>query len=204
MNSLDCLGFIIDNRPTVVWIKQESRRKYWANRSSVRSSALTAHSFTCSGLLSSLAPSAALTRLLARSLCSLPRSREREFWMSQNDQSLSHSAALAVFSHTQLLCCPRLYVKSGSIVSLFLFFHILFFFFTFFVFLSRFFVHFVFKSFFWFHFLHCASSFFFAVFSFTFFQVFLFFPIRSYLFPFILSICFFLSFSIIYIVLHCF
>ena len=38
--------------------------------------ARTAHSFACSGLLASLAPSAALTRSLARSLRSLPRSWE--------------------------------------------------------------------------------------------------------------------------------
>jgi hypothetical protein len=63
---------------TVVWNKQESRRKYWATRSSVRSFARTAHSFACSGLLASLAPSAALTRSLARSLRSLPRSWDSE------------------------------------------------------------------------------------------------------------------------------
>merc|ERR1719259_67793 len=43
---------------------QKSRGKYWATRSSVRSFARTAHSFACSGLLASLAPSAALTRSL--------------------------------------------------------------------------------------------------------------------------------------------
>ena len=63
-------------RSTVVQISQNSRRKYWATRSSVRSFARTAHSFACSGLLASLAPSAALTRSLARSLRSLPRSWE--------------------------------------------------------------------------------------------------------------------------------
>ena len=42
---------------------QEFSLKYWATRSSVRSFALTAHSFACSGLLASLAPSAALTLL---------------------------------------------------------------------------------------------------------------------------------------------
>ena len=46
---------------------QEYRLKYWATRSSVRS-------FACSGLLASLAPSAALTR----SLRSLPRSWDSE------------------------------------------------------------------------------------------------------------------------------
>ena len=56
---------------TVVWKNQESRRKYWATRSSVRSFARTAHSLACSGLLASLAPSAALTHSLARSLTSL-------------------------------------------------------------------------------------------------------------------------------------
>ena len=51
----------------------------------------TAHSFACSGLLASLAPSAALTRLLARSLRSLPRSWDSEFLMSQYDRVLSQS-----------------------------------------------------------------------------------------------------------------
>ena len=77
---------------TVVWNKQESGRKYLATRSSVRSFARTAHSFACSRLLAMLAPSAALTRSLARSLRSLPRSWESEFLMSQNDLVLSHSA----------------------------------------------------------------------------------------------------------------
>ena len=70
---------------------QEYRLKYWATRSSVRSFARTAHLFACSRLLALLAPSAALTRSLARSLCSLPRSWESEFLMSQNDLILSHS-----------------------------------------------------------------------------------------------------------------
>ena len=83
----------------MVWINPESRRKYWATRSSVRSFARTAHSFACSRLLASLAPSAALTRLLARSLRSLPRSWESEFLMSQNDLVLSHSALLAILLH---------------------------------------------------------------------------------------------------------
>ena len=72
---------------TMVWNKRELRRKYWATRSSVRLFARTAHSFT-SGLLASLAPSAALTRWLARSLRSLPRSWESEFLMSENTPEL--------------------------------------------------------------------------------------------------------------------
>ena len=71
---------------------QEYRLKYWATRSSVRSFARTAHSFAHSGLLASLTPSAALTRLLACSLRSLPRSCKSELLMSQNDLVLSHSA----------------------------------------------------------------------------------------------------------------
>ena len=51
--------------PTVSQINQKPRRNYWATRSSVHSFACTAHSFTCSGLLASLVPSAALTRSLA-------------------------------------------------------------------------------------------------------------------------------------------
>ena len=70
---------------TVDWNKQEKRRKYWATRLSVRSFARTAHSFAGSGLLASLAPSAALTHSLARSLFSLPRSWGSELLMSQND-----------------------------------------------------------------------------------------------------------------------
>ena len=50
---------------TVVWNNQKYRLKYWATRTSVCSFARTAHSFACSGLLASLAASAALTRSLA-------------------------------------------------------------------------------------------------------------------------------------------
>ena len=63
---------------TVVQNSHESRRKYWAVRSSIR----TAHSFACFGLLDSLAPSAALTRSLALSLRSLPRSSENNLVLS--------------------------------------------------------------------------------------------------------------------------
>ena len=61
------------HRFTMVENSQEYRLKHWATRSSVRSFVRTAHSFVCSRLLASLAPSAALTRSLARSLRSLPR-----------------------------------------------------------------------------------------------------------------------------------
>ena len=54
---------------------QKYRLQYRATRSSICSFARSAHSFACSGLLASLAPSTALTRLLARSL---PRSWESE------------------------------------------------------------------------------------------------------------------------------
>ena len=64
---------------TVVQNSYESSCKYWATRSSVRLFARTAHSFACSGLLTSLAPSTALTHSLACSLCSLPRSWESKF-----------------------------------------------------------------------------------------------------------------------------
>ena len=60
---------------------QKPRCKHWVTRSSVRSFARlleTAHSFACFGLLALLAPSAALTRSLARSLRSLPRSWDSE------------------------------------------------------------------------------------------------------------------------------
>ena len=61
---------------TVGQNSQELGRKDRTTRSSVHSFARTTHSFTFSGLLASLAPSAALTRSLARSLRSLPRSWE--------------------------------------------------------------------------------------------------------------------------------
>ena len=80
---------------TMVENRKEHRCKYWATRSSVRSFARTAYSFACSGLLASLAPSAALTRSLARSLCSLPRSWDSELLMSHNDLILSHSVSCA-------------------------------------------------------------------------------------------------------------
>ena len=53
---------------TVVWNKQELRRKYWATRSSFRLFACTAHSFACSALFASLARSAALTHWLTPEL----------------------------------------------------------------------------------------------------------------------------------------
>ena len=76
----------------MVWINPESRRKYLATRSSIRLYAHTADSFACSRLLALLTPSAALTRSLARSLRSLPRLWDSEFFMSQNDLVLSHRA----------------------------------------------------------------------------------------------------------------
>ena len=79
-------------RCTMVDNSQEYRCKYWATRSSVRSFARTAHSFTCSGMLTLYAPSAALTHSLTRSLRSLPRLWKSEFFMSQNDLVLSNSA----------------------------------------------------------------------------------------------------------------
>ena len=63
---------------TVGQNNQKYRRKYWATRSSVRSFTRTAHSFACSGLLASLAPSATLTHSLTCSLRSLPSSWESD------------------------------------------------------------------------------------------------------------------------------
>ena len=68
----------ISQSSTMVENSQDYRLYYWATRSSVRSFARTAHSLACSGLFASLAPSAALTRSLARSLHSLPRSWDSE------------------------------------------------------------------------------------------------------------------------------
>ena len=59
---------------TVGQIDQKPRRRYWASRSFAR----TAHLFARSRLLALLAPSAALTRSLARSLRSLSHSWESE------------------------------------------------------------------------------------------------------------------------------
>ena len=86
LSPLDCplqnqafpLSLPLSHPLTMVDNSQEYRLKYWATRSSVRSFARTAHSFACCGLLASLAPSAALTRSLARSLRSLPRSLDSE------------------------------------------------------------------------------------------------------------------------------
>ena len=67
---------------------QEYRLKYWATRSSVRSFARTAHSVACSGLLASLAPSAALT-------CSLARGTVK-VWMAIS------SVFFSIFDHSAL------------------------------------------------------------------------------------------------------
>ena len=114
----------------MVQISEKSRRKYWATRSSVRSFARTAHSFACSGLLASLAPSAALTRSLARSLRSLPRSWESEFLMSQNDLVLSHSATSDIISipSSSLILPPQILVLLLILLLLVLLLILLFFF----------------------------------------------------------------------------
>ena len=57
---------------------EQQRLIYWATRSYVCSFVCNAHSFACYALLAALACSAALTHSLARSLRSLPRSRESE------------------------------------------------------------------------------------------------------------------------------
>ena len=75
---------------TVGQNNQKYRLMYWATRPSVRSFPRTTHSFACSALLASLAGSAVLTRLLARSLRSLLSSWNSELLMSQNDLILPH------------------------------------------------------------------------------------------------------------------
>ena len=80
----------------MVQISQESRRKYWVTRSSVRSFARTAHSLACSGLLALLAllaPSAALTRSLAHFAHSLARG-------TVNDWMAILSAFFSIFDHS--------------------------------------------------------------------------------------------------------
>ena len=95
---------------------QEYRLKYWATRSSVRSFARTAHSIACSGLLASLASSAALTPSLARSLRSLPRSWDSELFMSQNDLVLSHSGSADRVSCQLIEYSPTSFVSATHIV----------------------------------------------------------------------------------------
>ena len=65
---------------TVGQNSQEFGCKYWATRLSVCSFTRTAHSFTCFALLASLVRSAALTRSLVRSLCSLPSLWDSEWF----------------------------------------------------------------------------------------------------------------------------
>ena len=80
------------DQSTVGQNSQGSGRKYWTTRSSVHLFARTARSFACTALLASLACSAALIRLIARSLTH-SRAREKVIdSMSQNDLVLSHSA----------------------------------------------------------------------------------------------------------------
>ena len=62
------VGRSVGKEGTLGQNSQESGRKYRATRSSVRSFARTAESLACSALLASLAHSAALIHLLARSL----------------------------------------------------------------------------------------------------------------------------------------
>ena len=75
-----------DGGAVVVQNSHESRRKYWATRSSVRSFARTAHSFACFALLASLARSAVLIISLIHS-----RARGKVYdSMSQIALVLSH------------------------------------------------------------------------------------------------------------------
>ena len=64
------LQWINESRSNAQWFEMMWNRRveYWATRSSVRSFTRTAHSFTCSALLASLARSAALIHSLACSL----------------------------------------------------------------------------------------------------------------------------------------
>ena len=90
--SLVCFAGWLDC--TVGQNNQEYRLKYLATRLSVHSFNCIAHSFACSGLLALLAPSAVLTRSLACSLRSFPRSWESGKVMSRDDLVLYHSARL--------------------------------------------------------------------------------------------------------------
>ena len=70
---------------TLVQKSQESRRKYRAAHSSVRSFARTVHWFACSAMVTSLVRSAALIRLLARSPTHSPAHGKVKDSMYQND-----------------------------------------------------------------------------------------------------------------------
>ena len=112
MNSLVCEGYGFENRHfAMVENSQEYRLRYWATRSSVRSFAHTAHSFACSGLLASLAPSAALTRSLARSLRSHPRSWDSE-WLDGD-----FFCVFSIFDHSAVIPLPQnpaVFSKNGA------------------------------------------------------------------------------------------
>ena len=66
---------------------QESRRKYWATRSSVHLFTHKAHSFACSAVLASLMHSAALTHSQA---CG-----KLNHWMLGNQTIMNHSGMAA-------------------------------------------------------------------------------------------------------------
>ena len=75
---------------------QELRLKYWATRSSIRLFARTAHSFACSGLLTLLAPSAALTRSLTHSANSLAHG-------TVIDSMAIYSVFFSILAHSEAL-----------------------------------------------------------------------------------------------------
>ena len=88
---LQSVFLVVLNHTDALWSETNKNRDV-STGPLARPFACTAHLFACSGLLASLAPSAALTHSLARSLRSLPRSWDSEILMCQNDLVLSHSA----------------------------------------------------------------------------------------------------------------
>ena len=98
LECLVCWQFYV--KRTVGQNNQEHRLEYWATCFSVCSFTLTSHLVVCSTLLASLVPYTALTHLLARSLCLLPR------WESEWLDRYLICVFLDASSHLYMRVCP--------------------------------------------------------------------------------------------------
>ena len=78
INGWECIRTDTDRTTDALW-SITAKNTDCSTGSLARPFAGTTHSFACSGLLALFAPSTALTHLLARSLCSLPRSWDSEW-----------------------------------------------------------------------------------------------------------------------------
>ena len=94
-------GLVVNQATTSLW--------YGSTKNRVVSTGPLASPFACL-----LAP---LTRSLTRSLCSLPRSWESKFLMSQNDLVLSHSATCSRFDSSSTRCSRLASVSTSSAAS---------------------------------------------------------------------------------------